>query len=128
MSLHRAKGGKACQRVEPSEREGVALSLWALVSAGRIQATFPTGPKNKLQWHDGYVVACCEQRPEEGARYFKYRLFFPIGADDVWIWPPFDDKSVCFRKAHLPEIPTRGPAQLSCTARSGCADGACRQR
>ena len=77
----------------------------------RIQATFPTGPKNKLQWHDGYVVACCEQRPEEGARYFKYRLFFPIGADDVWIWPPFDDKSVCFRKAHLPD-PRASAAEL----------------
>ena len=40
----------------------------------RIQATFPTGPKNKLQWHDGYVVACCEQRPEEGAVAVHYFL------------------------------------------------------
>ena len=34
-SLHRAKGGKACQRVEPSEREGFAFAVWAPRCSGR---------------------------------------------------------------------------------------------
>ncbi|MDC0525957.1 hypothetical protein OAO87_03065 [bacterium] len=83
-------------------RVGEALVGW------RIQATFPTGPKNALQWHDGFVVACCEQRPEEGRLGTSSvlqvpPLLHPVDADDDWISPPFDDKSVCFRKAHLPD-------------------------
>ena len=39
---------------------------------------------------------------EEGPPDFDYRLFFAVDMSDEWVSPPFDDRSLCFRKAHLP--------------------------
>ena len=41
-------GAKAGYQYEPPQHGG-SLMRW------RIKATFPTGPKNELRWHDGFV-------------------------------------------------------------------------
>jgi len=67
-----------------------------------IRATFPTGPRRELRWHDGFIV---EQRRFEpaapAAAYQAYRLFFTIDSQAEWVHEPFDGKDLCFRKAHL---------------------------
>ena len=77
-------------------REGHALVGW------RIKATFPTGPRDELRWHDGFIIECKEAQPENGrGLHFEYRAFIPVDACDIKLWPPFDDKSICFCKSHL---------------------------
>ena len=49
----------------------------------RIKATFPTGPKNELRWHDGFVFDHNQLEREEGEGVeYQYTLFFPIDATD----------------------------------------------
>ena len=146
MSLHRSKGGKACQRVEPSEREGFGLAVGAAMQWSKLRDStnpqfFPSiaaavkdceGTERNWVKDDisffvqqrlfggipQYAVEKWIQREFMGVKgsdlvakrrdvieqfIYKYRLFFPIDADDDWISPPFNDKSVCFRKPHLPD-------------------------
>jgi hypothetical protein len=50
----------------------------------RIKATFPTGPKNELRWHDGFVFDHNQLEREEGEGVeYQYTLFFPINATDI---------------------------------------------
>ena len=50
----------------------------------RIKATFPTGPKNELRWHDGFVFDHNQLEREEGEVVeYQYTLFFPINATDI---------------------------------------------
>ena len=64
----------------------------------RVQATFKTGPKNQLRWHDGYIF---EAKPSDAS--WDYRIFFPIDSEDEWIHgSELPVNSMCFRKLHLP--------------------------
>ena len=85
-SLHASKGGKKAKKEHvPSE-------------SGRVQATFKTGPKNQLRWHDGYIF---EAKPSDAS--WDYRIFFPIDSEDEWIHgSELPVNSMCFRKLHLP--------------------------
>ena len=69
----------------------------------RIKATFPTGPKNELRWHDGFVVEYGEIQDDEGGAgtVHQYSLFFPIDAAGCECTTPFNGKDLCFRKPHL---------------------------
>ena len=70
----------------------------------RIKATFPTGPKNELRWHDGFVFDHNQLEREEGEDIeYQYTLFFPIDATDEVVSAPFNGKDICFRKQHLPD-------------------------
>ena len=35
---------------------------------------------------------------------FCYRLYIAVDSGDEWFQPPFNDKSLCFRKAHLSDV------------------------
>ena len=91
-------------------REGHALVGW------RIKATFPTGPRDELRWHDGFIIECKEAQPENGrGLHFEYRAFIPVDACDIKLWPPFDDKfHLLLQVAPLGHQGER--SQLSCTA------------
>ena len=78
---------------QPHEH-GVGLVGW------KIKATFPTGPTRELRWHDGFVMSCSELTAGDSTTY-RYVLFFPIDATDEVVSTPFNDKALCFRKAHL---------------------------
>ena len=73
----------------------------------RIKATFPTGPKNELRWHDGFVVLYGEIQDDEGGpgTVHQYSLFFPIDAAGCECTTPFNGKDLCFRKPHLSADP-----------------------
>ena len=88
---------RAMQHEPP--REGAELIGW------KIKATFPTGPRRELRWHDGFVVdhrllaTVGPSRPMH-----QYRFFYPIDDNEEWVRGhelPHD--SICFRKPHLPE-------------------------
>ena len=65
-----------------------------------VKATFPTGPTRELRWHDGIVI---DVQALTGTGY-KYQFYFEIDGEDEWInGSELPVKSVCFRKAHLPE-------------------------
>ena len=83
--------------VRRSHQKGADLVGW------RIKATFPTGPDQDLRWHDGFVTEHCEKEVGN-ATIFCYRLYIPVDSGDEWVQPPFNDKSLCFRKAHLPDV------------------------
>ena len=70
-----------------------------------IKGIFPTGPNNELRWHDGFVVEVQGFQLASPAvgRCYKYRLYYKVDSQDEWVEPPFDDKTLCFRKPHLPE-------------------------
>ena len=36
-----------------------------------------------------------------GRTKHKYRLFFPIDSQDEWVWSPFNNNDLCFRKPNL---------------------------
>ena len=79
-------------------QEGAALLGW------NCKATFPTGPKNELRWHDCFVVDW-RQNIQGGQAAFDYLLFFPGDGVDPSEWVrgkelPHD--SICFRKPNLP--------------------------
>ena len=69
----------------------------------RIKATFPTGPRNELRWHDGFVFGCTSMEREEGGTVDQYTIFFPIDMGCITAHTPFNDKSICFRKQNLPD-------------------------
>ena len=90
-------GAKAGYQYEPPQHGG-SLMRW------RIKATFPTGPKNELRWHDGFVFDHNQLEREEGEGVeYQYTLFFPIDATDEVVSAPFNGKDICFRKQHLPD-------------------------
>ena len=74
-------------------KEGEQLLGW------NIKATFPTGPRRELRWHDGIII---DVQNTAGSGY-RYQFYYPIDQEDEWI---HGDKlpvnSICFRKAHLP--------------------------
>jgi hypothetical protein len=37
----------------------------------------------------------------DAQRIFRYNLFFPVDGQTEWVRSPFNNKDVCFRKAHL---------------------------
>ena len=89
----------------------------------RVKATFPTGPRRELRWHDGYIF---EHRAREVGtpprRVPMYRIFWPVDASDEWVQPPFNDKSLCFRKAHLPLPDLKAGADELRAARAALAE------
>ena len=89
-------GSKAGYAYQP-HTHGKNLVGW------RIKATFPTGPKNELRWHDGFVVEYGEIQDDEGGAgtVHQYSLFFPIDAAGCECTTPFNGKDLCFRKPHL---------------------------
>ena len=89
-------GSKAGYAYQP-HTHGKDLVGW------RIKATFPTGPKNELRWHDGFVVLYGEIQDDEGGAgtVHQYSLFFPIDAAGCECTTPFNGKDLCFRKPHL---------------------------
>ena len=76
-------GSKAGYAYQP-HTHGKNLVGW------RIKATFPTGPKNELRWHDGFVVEYGEIQDDEGGAgtVHQYSLFFPIDAADEVVTTP----------------------------------------
>ena len=86
----------------------------------RVQLTFPTGPRGQLGWHDGFVIDVNEKVSLLGARQ-EYRVYFPIDSQDVRIWGPWNDPSVCFRKAHLANIKA-SPAEVRQAQQAAAAE------
>lgn len=84
-------------------REGEELVGWY------IQALFPTGPRNELRWHSGFVLTYHEQ---QDSTVFKYNLFYNMDNQDEMVSSPFTDGDLCFRKPHLP-LTKAGPRELS---------------
>ena len=68
----------------------------------RIKATFPTGPKSELRWHDGFVLDVETHEPPAGGAEYKYTLFYPLDGQDEVVSAPFNGKGICFRKPSLP--------------------------
>ena len=89
-------GTRAGYEYQPP-KHGVELMGW------RIKATFPTGPRNELRWHDGFVFGCTSMEREEGGTVEQYTIFFPIDMGCITAHAPFNDKSICFRKQNLPD-------------------------
>ena len=51
----------------------------------------------------------------------EYRVYFPIDSQDVRIWGPWNDPSVCFRKAHLANIKA-SPAEVRQAQQAAAAE------
>ena len=90
-------GGTRAGYEYQAPKHGVELMGW------RIKATFPTGPRNELRWHDGFVFGCTSMEREEGGTVEQYTIFFPIDMGCITAHAPFNDKSICFRKQNLPD-------------------------
>ena len=84
-------------------RLNLARACWA--GSSRVFSQPATGPNNELRWHDGFVVEVQGFQLASPAvgRCYKYRLYYKVDSQDEWVEPPFDDKTLCFRKPHLPE-------------------------
>ena len=66
----------------------------------RVQAIFPTGPRQEDAWHDGFVFEV-QQHREEGVTTYSLRIFYPFDLEDEFVngWEA-EDKDFCFIKAN----------------------------